>query len=159
MVRPRSKAPVGVRFSPAAEDARLMSDPPEKQGRRPGEMTPEELARFEGRIADLDARLGKVKAQREAEAHADLDAEMRGRGMAYGMRMAAELVAAVVVGGIIGWGLDWVLGSRPWLFLLFFLLGFVAGVVNVIRSYDRMQKDFSRRTGGNIGRSIPDDDD
>jgi ATP synthase protein I len=159
MVRPRSKAPVGVRFSPAAEDARLMSDPPQKQGRQPGEMTPEELAKFEGRIADLDARLGKVKAQREAEAHADLDAEMRGRGMAYGMRMAAELVAAVIVGGIIGWGLDWVLGSRPWLFLLFFLLGFVAGVVNVVRSYERMQKDFSQRTGGNIGRSIPDEDD
>ena len=136
-----------------------MSDPPEKQGRTPGEMTPEERARFEGRIADLDARLGKVKAQREAEAHADLDAEMRGRGMAYGMRMAAELVAAVIVGGIIGWGLDWVLGSRPWLFLLFFLLGFVAGVVNVIRSYERMQKDFSQRTGGSIGRSLPDDDD
>lgn len=136
-----------------------MSDPPEKQGREPGEMTPEERARFEGRIADLDARLGKVRAQREAEAHADLDAEMRGRGMAYGMRMAAELVAAVVVGGIIGWGLDWVLGSRPWLFLLFFLLGFVAGIINVLRAYERMQKDFSQRTGGNIGRSVPDEED
>src|SRR5262245_27257828 len=136
-----------------------MSDPPEKQGRTPREMTPEERARFEGRIADLDDRLGKVRAQREAEAHADLDAEMRGRGMAYGMRMAAELVAAVAVGSIIGWGLDWVLGSKPWLFLLFFLLGFVAGILNVIRSYDRMQRDLTARTGGTIGRKLPDDDD
>mgnify|MGYP000381957684 CR=1 FL=1 len=32
-----------------------------------------------------------------------------------------------IVGGIIGWGLDWVLGSRPWLFLLFFLLLIDAG--------------------------------
>jgi ATP synthase protein I len=135
-----------------------MSDPPEKQGRGPGEMTPEERARFEGRIADLDARLGKVRAQREAEAHADLDAEMRGRGMAYGMRMAAELVAAVVVGGIIGWGLDWVLGSKPWLFLLFFLLGFVAGIINVLRSYERMQKGLSAHTGGNVGHRAPGDD-
>jgi ATP synthase protein I len=136
-----------------------MSDPPEKQGRRPGEMTPEERARFEGRIADLDGRLGKVKAQRDAEARANLDAEMRGRGMAYGMRMAAELVAAVIVGGMIGWGLDWVLGSKPWLFLLFFVLGFAAGVLNVVRSYERMQRDFTSRTGGNIGHSVPDDDD
>ncbi len=136
-----------------------MSDPPDKQGRSPGEMTPEERSRFEGRIADLGDQLGKVKAQRDAEAHANLDAEMRGRGMAYGMRMAAELVAAVVVGGIIGWGLDWVLGSRPWLFLLFFLLGFVAGVVNVVRSYERMQRDFTARTGGNIGHRVPDNDD
>ena len=97
--------------------------------------------------------------QREAEAQADLDAEMRGRGMAYGMRMAAELVAAVVVGCVIGWGLDWALGTKPWLFLLFFLLGFAAGVLNVMRSYERMQRDFTARTGGNIGRSVPDDDD
>jgi ATP synthase protein I len=136
-----------------------MADPPDKQGRAPGEMTPEERARFEGRISDLGDRLGKVRAQRNAEAHADLDAQMRGRGMAYGMRMAAELVAAVIVGGVIGWGLDWVLGSRPWLFLLFFLLGFAAGVLNVVRSYERMQKEFAARTGGGIGHRVPDDDD
>ncbi len=136
-----------------------MSDPPENKGRGPGEMTPEERARFQGRIADLDDKLGKVRAQRDAEAHADLDAEMRGRGMAYGMRMAAELVAAVIVGGIIGWGLDWVLGTKPWLFLLFFLLGFAAGILNVVRAYERMQRDFTARTGGKIGHSVPDDDD
>ena len=136
-----------------------MSDPPEKQGREPREMTPEERARFEGRIAALEGKLGKVRAQREADARADLDAEMRGRGMAYGMRMAAELVAAVVVGGVIGWGLDWVLGSRPWLFLLFFLLGFAAGVLNVMRAYERMQREFTARTGGNIGHRASDDDD
>jgi ATP synthase protein I len=136
-----------------------MSDPPEKKGRGPGELTPEERARFQGRISDLDEKLDKVRVQREAEAQADLDAEMRGRGMAYGMRMAAELVAAVVVGCVIGWGLDWALGTKPWLFLLFFLLGFAAGVLNVMRSYERMQRDFTARTGGNIGRSVPDDDD
>lgn len=136
-----------------------MADPPDKQGRTPGEMTPEDQARFEGRIADLGGRLNRVRAQREAEAHADLDAEMRGRGMAYGMRMAAELVASVIVGCVIGWGLDWVLGSKPWLFLLFFVLGFAAGVLNLMRAYERMQKEFAARTGGRIGQSVPDDDD
>jgi ATP synthase protein I len=77
--------------------------------------------------------------------------------MAYGMRMAAELVVAVIVGGAIGWSLDWVLGSRPWLFLLFFLLGFAAGVVNVVRSYERMQREFVAK-GGGIGHSVPDDE-
>ena len=138
-----------------------MSDPPDKHGPGSGgpsgEMTPQERARFERRISDLKGRLGKVRAQRDAEMHADADAEMRGRGMAYGMRMAAELVAAVIVGGVIGWSLDWVLGSRPWLFLVFFLLGFAAGVVNVVRSYERMQREFAAR-GGGIGHSVPDDD-
>lgn len=138
-----------------------MSDPPDKHGPRSGdpsgEMSPQERAQFEHRISDLGDRLGRVRAERQAEMNADADAEMRGRGMAYGMRMAAELVAAVIVGGAIGWSLDWVLGSRPWLFLLFFLLGFAAGVLNVMRAYERMQREFAAR-GGGIGRSVPDDE-
>jgi ATP synthase protein I len=120
-------------------------------------MSPQERVQFEHRLSDLEGRLGKVRADRRAEMNAGADAEMRGRGMAYGMRMAAELVAAVIVGGVIGWSLDWVLGSRPWLFLVFFLLGFAAGVVNVMRAYERMQKEFTAR-GGGIGRSVPDDE-
>jgi ATP synthase protein I len=112
-----------------------------------------------GRISDLGQRLDKVKAQRATDADADLDAEMRGRGMAYGLRMAAELVAAVIVGGAIGYGLDRWLGSTPWLFLLFFLLGFAAGVLNVVRAYEKMQKEFTARTGGRIGHKVPDEDD
>ena len=122
-------------------------------------MNPEDEAAYRGRISELGNRLDKVKADREAEAQADLDAEMRGRGMAYGMRMAAELVAAVIVGGLIGYGLDKWLGSKPWLFLLFFFLGFAAGVLNVVRAYERMQKEIAARTGGRIGKSVPDDDD
>jgi ATP synthase protein I len=122
-------------------------------------MSPEEKAAFEGRISDLGQRLDKVKAQRATDADADLDAEMRGRGMAYGLRMAAELVAAVIVGGAIGYGLDRWLGSTPWLFLLFFLLGFAAGVLNVVRAYEKMQKEFTARTGGRIGHKVPDEDD
>ena len=67
--------------------------------------------------------------------------------------------AAVIVGGVIGWGLDWWLGTKPWLFLLFFVLGFAAGVLNVVRAYERMQKEITARTGGRIGHSVPDDED
>jgi ATP synthase protein I len=120
-------------------------------------LSPQERAQFQSRISKLGDRLGKVRSQRDAEMNAGADAEMRGRGMAYGMRMAAELVAAVIVGGVIGWSLDWVLGSRPWLFVLFFLLGFAAGVLNVVRAYERMQREFTAR-GGNIGQGVPDDE-
>jgi ATP synthase protein I len=122
-------------------------------------MSPQERAQFEHRISELGDRLGKVRSQRDAGMTAGPDAETPGRGMAYGMRMAAELVAAVIVGGVIGWSLDWVLGNRrPWLFLVFFLLGFAAGVLNVVRAYERMQRDYAAR-GGGIGRSLPDDRD
>ena len=133
-----------------------MSDPPDKHGPS-GDMSPQERAQFEHRISELGDRLGRVRSQRDVQQNAGASAETRGRDMAYGMRMAAELVAAIIVGGVIGWSLDWVLGSRPWLFLLFFLLGFAAGVVNVLRAYERMQREFAAR-GGGIGHRVPDDD-
>ena len=79
--------------------------------------------------------------------------------MAYGMRMATELVAAILVGGLIGWALDRWLGTTPWLFLVFFVLGFVAGVLNVLRAYERMRKEIAAETGGRIGTRVPDDDE
>jgi ATP synthase protein I len=122
-----------------------MSEPPDKHGRTPGEMSPQERAQFKDRISELEDRLGKIRSQRDGEG---AGGGSRGRGMAQGLRMAADLVAAIIVGSVIGWGLDWLLGSRPWLFLLFFLLGFAAGILNLVRAYERMQRDLAPGTTG-----------
>jgi ATP synthase protein I len=79
--------------------------------------------------------------------------------MAYGFRMSSELVGAIVVGGLIGYGLDRLLGTLPWLFLLFFVLGFAAGILNILRAYRQMQGEITAQTGGNLGKSVKDDDD
>jgi ATP synthase protein I len=55
-------------------------------------------------------------------------------GLAQGLRLSTELVAGVVVGGLIGWFLDRWLGISPWGFLVFVLLGFAAGMLNLLRS-------------------------
>ncbi len=54
--------------------------------------------------------------------------------MARGFRLSSELIAGVVVGAAIGWGIDKLLSISPWGLIVFVLLGFTAGVVNVIRS-------------------------
>ena len=54
--------------------------------------------------------------------------------MAIGFRLSSELVAGVVVGAVIGWGFDRLLSTSPFGLIVFVLLGFVAGVVNVVRS-------------------------
>jgi ATP synthase protein I len=43
-------------------------------------------------------------------------------------------VAGVLVGAAIGWALDRLLGTSPLGLIVFLLLGFVAGVVNVMRA-------------------------
>ena len=55
-------------------------------------------------------------------------------------KLSTELVAAVAVGTIIGFIFDQTFGTRPWFILIFFFVGVVAGVTNVIRSAKNMQK-------------------
>jgi ATP synthase protein I len=55
-------------------------------------------------------------------------------GYAKGFRLSSELVGGVLVGAGLGWLIDRLLGIAPWGFIVFLLLGFVAGVLNVMRS-------------------------
>ena len=50
-------------------------------------------------------------------------------------------VAAVGVGTIIGFILDSWFGTKPWLIIIFFFLGAAAGMLNVIKTANRMQKE------------------
>ena len=55
-------------------------------------------------------------------------------------KLSTELVAAVAVGAIIGFILDKTFDTKPWFILIFFFVGVVAGITNVIRSAKNMQK-------------------
>jgi len=57
----------------------------------------------------------------------------KGSALSLAFRVGVELISAVAVGTGIGWGLDYWLGTRPWLMLVFIILGGAAGVVNVYR--------------------------
>ena len=60
--------------------------------------------------------------------------------MGTAFKMSTELVSAVVVGTIIGFILDNWFGTKPWLILIFFFVGVIAGIMNVVKSAKRMQK-------------------
>ena len=54
-------------------------------------------------------------------------------------KMSTEFVAAVAVGTIIGFIFDNWFGTKPWLILIFFFLGVVAVIFNVIKSVKKLQ--------------------
>ena len=54
--------------------------------------------------------------------------------MAMGFRLSSELIAGVAVGALMGWGFDRLLSTSPFGLIVFVLVGFTAGVLNVIRS-------------------------
>ena len=44
-----------------------------------------------------------------------------------------SLVAATAIGLLLGYGLDWLLGTKPWLTMVFVLFGIAAGFLNLFR--------------------------
>ncbi len=56
-------------------------------------------------------------------------------------KLSTELVAAVAVGTIIGFILDNWFDTKPWLIIIFFFIGVATGIINVVRSAKKMQKD------------------
>ena len=69
------------------------------------------------------------------------DSEKKGSYMGSAFKLGTELVAAVAVGTIIGFILDSWFDTKPWLIIIFFFLGTAAGILNVIRTANRMQKE------------------
>ena len=67
--------------------------------------------------------------------------EKRGSFLGNAFKLGTELVAAVGVGTIIGFILDSWFGTKPWLIIIFFFLGAAAGMLNVIKAANRMQKE------------------
>lgn len=91
--------------------------------------------------ADLAARIARAKETREiAERGKNRSGPQDMTGLARGLRLGSEFVAAVLVGAGMGYLLDQWLGTAPWLFLVLMLFGFVAGVLNVVRSAAQMNK-------------------
>ena len=56
------------------------------------------------------------------------------------MRITTDLMSGVIFGGIMGWSFDILFGISPWLLIVFFVLGVFAGISNLIRTANRMNK-------------------
>ena len=69
-----------------------------------------------------------------------LDKKQNSSPIGSAFKLSTELVSAVAVGTIIGFILDNTFGTKPWLILIFFFVGVVAGITNVIKSAKNMQK-------------------
>jgi ATP synthase protein I len=61
-------------------------------------------------------------------------------GLATGMRIGLEFMSGTVVGLLIGWGIDRYFDTTPWFLLIFTILGFAAGVMNVYRSINNIDE-------------------
>ena len=110
-----------------------------ENGHRNGAQTPEGT----GGNGDLDDRLrhleSRLSERRRAEEEKDAARARKGTtGWGNALRLSSEFIAAVIVGVALGWALDYWAGTSPWGLIVFLLLGFAAGVVNVMRATGQM---------------------
>ena len=88
---------------------------------------------------DFKTRLKIAKSKIKKQLHSDN--EKKGSFMGSAFKLGTELIAAVGVGTIIGFILDSWFDTKPWLIIVFFFFGTAAGILNVIRTANRMQKE------------------
>ena len=105
-------------------------------------------AALSARLGSLDHRLSVIRDIRKIETGQSGNeqdaAQAKATGMAIGFRLSSELVPGVLVGAVLGWGFDRLLSTSPWGLIVFLLLGFIAGVINVMRAAGLMSKQSER---------------
>ena len=86
-------------------------------------------ARLKRLETEIDRKRGTAPERSNGGERESSDPSALGRAF----RMSTEFVAGVIAGGGLGWLIDRGLGTSPWGMIVFLLLGFVAGIYNVMR--------------------------
>jgi len=110
---------------------RTMSDGTRNRGDEGAKPTDEALS---ARLKSLGQRLDQSGLRRDADTGHASGRPTDYSAFARGFRLSSELVAGVLVGTVLGWLMDRWLGTSPWGMLVLGMLGFAAGVMNVMRS-------------------------
>lgn len=104
-----------------------------------GDSRPESRAENNVRDDELERRRRDLGARIATRRGAGSDGE-KGTGSSgntgYGqaIKLSSEFIAGIAVGVGLGWFVDRLAGTSPWGLIVFLLLGFGAGILNVLRS-------------------------
>jgi len=120
------------------------SDGEEKRVREQSRLLKEKIARAQGRFAE------------ETAAAPGTGGEMTGLGRA--ARLGTEFIAAILVGAVAGYLLDRWLNTSPWLLLVLLLVGFAAGVLNMVRAAGEMNRASPPPPGSDPGPGSDEDE-
>lgn len=125
-----------------------MSDGTDKSKNGNRDRRSSDEAALSARLGNLGSRLSQIRDSRKAQAGqtgaGSGDRAANASLMARGLRLSSELVVGVLVGALMGWGLDKLLSTSPWGMIVFLLLGFAAGVRNVVRSASMTSNDLKQ---------------
>jgi len=111
-----------------------VADPTKRNGDAGEESTSSDDATLSARLKSLDARLDKASADRRETAATRTRSKSDSKALGQALRYSAEFVSGVVAGGIVGWIIDRLAGTSPWGLIVCLILGFCAGMLNLMRA-------------------------
>jgi ATP synthase protein I len=110
-----------------------MADPTKRSDENGREPSSSDDANLSARLRSLDARIDKASAHHEIkESSVRPTSDSSALGQAF--RLSAEFVSGVAAGGIVGWLVDKLFGTSPWGLIICLILGFCAGMLNLMRA-------------------------
>jgi ATP synthase protein I len=95
---------------------------------------------LEKRRAKLGSELRAKRIEAGEDDAKEASAEASRKGYAEAMKLSSEFISAIVVGALLGYLFDRFVGTAPWGLIVLLLLGFCAGVLNVLRSAGKVAK-------------------
>jgi ATP synthase protein I len=95
---------------------------------------------LEKRRAQLGAELATKRVEAGKDEADEARAEVSRQGYAQAMKLSSEFISAIVVGAVLGYLFDRFVGTAPWGLIVLLLLGFGAGVLNVMRAAGKVAK-------------------
>ena len=105
------------------------------EGRGPGDE-----ADLSARLKRLEAGLGEARSRRDRETRAGSRAASDMSGLGKALRFSAEFIAGIAAGALLGYALDSVAGSSPWGMIVGLILGFCAGMLNIMRAAGELNR-------------------
>lgn len=118
---------------------------------------------LEQRLESLEARLNQRRPDEEKAGKGSKPVDSRS-GFATALRLSSGFISAILVGAGIGYLIDTFVGTRPWGMIVFLMIGFAAGIVNVLRSSGELSDPYrsvwapdEKDTNGNSPGGRPDE--
>jgi ATP synthase protein I len=86
------------------------------------------------RLRQLETQLDRKRQSADGPAAGSRRSAANSTMMGRAFRMSTEFIAGILAGGGLGWLFDRVVGTSPWGLIVFLMLGFAAGIVNLLRA-------------------------
>lgn len=108
-------------------------EPPSRDAEKAEAERPSDVQDLRARLEALKSDLGGAQARDATERKGRTGSGENASALGAGMRAASEMVAGVLVGTGLGFLLDRFFGTKPWLLIIFMMLGMAAGFRNIYR--------------------------